>query len=180
MPWKRKQKEWCGNHIEKEHVDRVVELWRVTDRILCLKMELDSVMLNVISAYAPWLGRKREEKEAFWLDLDETVEKIPKNERIVVVADLNGHARKGNNGDEECMSRHGLEKRNNKGQAVVDFAKRMELAITNTYFVNKPAHRVTYNSGGRSSQMDYVMVKRRRIKEMVNTKVVIKLDTCLL
>ena len=53
------------------------------------------------------------------------------------------------------------------------FAKRMELANTNTYFVKKPAHRVSYNSGGRSSQVDYVIVKRLRIKEMVDTKVIV-------
>ena len=69
------------------------------------------------------------------MDLDVTVEKIPKNERIVVGADLNGHVREGNNGDKEYMGRHELGKRNNEGQAMVDFAKRMELAITNTYFV---------------------------------------------
>ena len=49
--WKRKQKEWDGNHTKKKHVDRMVKLWRVTDRI-GLKMELDDVMLNVISVYA--------------------------------------------------------------------------------------------------------------------------------
>ena len=98
---------------------------------------------------------------------------IPRNERIVVGADLNGHIEEGNNGDEECMDKHGLEKRNNKVQAVVDFAKRRELAITNTYFVKKPAHRVTYSSGGRSSQVDYIMVRRRRIKEVVDRKVVV-------
>ena len=71
------------------------------------------------------------------------------------------------------MGRHGLGKRNNEGQAVVDFAKRMELAITNTYFVQKPAHRVTYNSGGRSSHADYIMVRRTRIKKVVDTKVIV-------
>ena len=153
-------------------MDRVVELWRVTDRTICLKMELDGVMLNVISAYVPQVGCIREEKETFWLDLDETVEKIPRNERIEVGADLNWYVEEGNNGDEECMSIHGLGKRNNEGQAVVDFAKRRELAITNTYFVKKPAHRVTYSSGGRSSQVDYIMVRRQRIKKVVDTKVV--------
>ena len=141
------KKNGVGIILKKKHVDRVVELWRVTDRIICLKMELDGVMLNVISAYALQAGCIREEKEAFWLDLDETVEKIPKNEKIVVGADLNGHVGEGNNGDEECMGRHELEKRNNEGQAVVGFATRVGLAITNTYFVKKAAHRVTYNSG---------------------------------
>ena len=49
------------------------------------------------------------------LNLDETVEKIPRNERIVMGVDLNGHVGEGNNGDEECMGRHGLGKRNNEG-----------------------------------------------------------------
>ena len=51
---------YCGNGnkkngvgiiLKKKHVDRMVKLWRVTDRI-GLKMELDDVMLNVISVYA--------------------------------------------------------------------------------------------------------------------------------
>ena len=100
-------------------------------------MELEDVMSNVISAYAPQMGCICKEKETFWLDLDETVGKIPRSERIVVGADLNGHVEERNNGDEECMGRHGLGKRNNEGKAVVDFAKRKELAITNTYFVKK-------------------------------------------
>ena len=93
--------------LKKKHVKRVVELWRVTDRIICLKMEVDGVMLNVISAYAPLVGCIREEKKEFWLDLDETVEKIPKNERIVVGADLNWLVGEGNNSGKECMGRHG-------------------------------------------------------------------------
>ena len=44
-------------------------------------------------------GAHVKKKEAFWLDLDKTVEKLPKNERIVVEADLNGHIGEGNNGD---------------------------------------------------------------------------------
>ena len=136
-------------------------------------MELHGAMLNVISAYAPQVEYIRAEKKAFWLDLDETVEEIQKNKKIVVGADLNGHVGEGNNGDEKCMGRNGLGRRNKEGQAVVNFAKRIELAITNTYVVKKSAHRVTYNSGGRSSQLDYVMVRRRRSKEVMNTKVIV-------
>ena len=99
---------------KKEHADRVGKFCKVTDRIICLMMELDGVMLNVISAYALQVGCIRGEKEAIWLDLDETVEKISKNKRIVEGADLNGHIGEGNNSDEECMGRHGLGKKNNE------------------------------------------------------------------
>ena len=67
----------------------------------------------------------REGKGAFWLDLDEAVEKIPKHERIILGVNMKGHVRKGSNGDEECMGRHGLGRRSDEGQAMVDFAKKV-------------------------------------------------------
>ena len=57
---------------------------------------------------------------------------------------------------------------------MADFTKRRELAITNTYFVKILAHGVIYSSGGRSSQVDYSMVRRRMIKQVVDTKVVVR------
>ena len=71
------KKNGVGIILKKDHVDRVVEWWKATYRIIDLKMELDGVMLNAISAYTPQVGCIHEEKEEFWLDLDETVEKIP-------------------------------------------------------------------------------------------------------
>ena len=50
------KKNGLGIILKKEHVDRVVKLWRVTGKIICLKVELDGVMLNAISAYAPHVG----------------------------------------------------------------------------------------------------------------------------
>jgi hypothetical protein len=130
-------------------------------------------MLNIISAYAPQVGCAEEEKKDFWQKLEETLEKIPREERVVLGADPNGHVGEGNNGDEGVMGRHGMGGRNEEGQTVVEFAKQMELAICNTYFMKKPAQRITYNSGGRNSQIDYLLVRRNRIKDCL---VVCKLE----
>ena len=70
-------------------------------------------------------------------------------------ADLNGHVGEGNGGDEEIMGRHGFKERNLEGQTVVDFAKRMQMAVLNTYFRKKEKQRVTYKSGERCAQVDY-------------------------
>ena len=43
----------------------------------------------------------------------------------------------GNIGDEEVMGRYSAGTRNKKGWMVVDFAKRVDLAIVNTYFKKK-------------------------------------------
>ena len=50
------------------------------------------------------------------------------------------------------MGRYGAETRNEKGRMVVDFAKRIDLAVVNFYFKKKDEHRATYKSGGKVPQ----------------------------
>ncbi|KAK3537926.1 hypothetical protein QTP70_024555, partial [Hemibagrus guttatus] len=75
------------------------------------------------------VGCELEEKERFWSELDEVIESIPTGERVVIGADLNGHVGEGNTGDEEVMGKFGVKERNLEGQMVVDFAKRMDMAV---------------------------------------------------
>ena len=99
-----------------------------------MKLEVNGFILNIVSAYAPQVNNSMEEKNDFWEDLDGLIESISKEERIVLGADLNGHVGEGNIGDEEIMGRYGAGTRNKEGSMIVDFGKRMDLAIVNTYF----------------------------------------------
>ncbi|KAK3515214.1 hypothetical protein QTP70_010616 [Hemibagrus guttatus] len=101
-----------GVVLKEEFVRNVLEVKRVSDRVMILKLEIEGVMLNVVSGYAP----------------------------------------QGNRGDEEVMGKFGVKERNLEGQMVVDFAKRMDMAVVDTYFQKREEHRVTYKSGGRSTQ----------------------------
>ncbi|KAK3572666.1 hypothetical protein QTP86_002032 [Hemibagrus guttatus] len=140
---------------------------------MSLKLEIEGVMLNVVSGYAPQVGCELEEKERFWSELDEVMESIPTGERVVIGADFNGHVGEGNTGDEEVMGKFGVKERNLEGQMVVDFAKRMDMAVVNTYFQKREEHRVTYKSGGRSTQVDYILCRRGNLKEISDCKVVV-------
>ena len=73
-------------------------------------------------------------KNDFWKDLNGLIESISTEKKIVLSADLNGHVGEGNTGDKERMGRHGAGTRNKEGSMVVDFGKRMDLTIVNTYF----------------------------------------------
>ncbi|KAK3506915.1 hypothetical protein QTP70_031190, partial [Hemibagrus guttatus] len=99
------------------------------------------------------VGCELEEKERFWSELDEVMESIPTGEREVIGADFNGHVGEGNRGDEEVMGKFGVKERNLEGQMVVDFAKRMDMGVVNTYFQKREEHRVTYKSGARQHRM---------------------------
>ncbi|KAK3505893.1 hypothetical protein QTP70_004434 [Hemibagrus guttatus] len=67
----------------------------------------------------------------------------------------------------------GVKERNLEGQMVVDFAKRMDMGVVNTYFQKREEHRVTYKSGGRRTQVDYILCRRGNLKEISDCKVVV-------
>ncbi|KAK3565784.1 hypothetical protein QTP86_015050 [Hemibagrus guttatus] len=122
----------------------------------CMWLLYSAEPQNVVEHRANvWIrvGCELEEKERFWSELDEVMESIPTGERVVIGADFNGHVGEGNTGDEEVMGKFGVKERNLEGQMVVDFAKRMDMGVVNTYFQKREEHRVTYKSGGRRTQV---------------------------
>ncbi|KAF7708178.1 hypothetical protein HF521_017235, partial [Silurus meridionalis] len=165
------KEKWCRVILKEEYSKSVVEVKKVSDRVMNVKLEVEGMMINVTSAYAPQVGCKMEEKEKFWSELDEVVDGVPRNERLVIGADFKCQAGEWNRGDEEVMGRYGLKQRNVEGQMVVDFAKRMEMAVVNTYFKKKEDHRMTYKSGGRCTQVDNVLCRRCNLKEIGDCKV---------
>ncbi|KAK3511889.1 hypothetical protein QTP70_027488, partial [Hemibagrus guttatus] len=138
-----------GVVLKEEFVRNVLEVKRVSDRVMSLKVEIEGVMLNVVSGYAPQV-------------------------RVVIGADFNGHVGEGNRGDEEVMGKFGVKERNLEGQMVVDFAERMDMGVVNTYFQKREEHRVTYKSGRRRTQVDYILCRRGNLKEISDCKVVVR------
>ncbi|XP_063875050.1 uncharacterized protein LOC135108205 [Scylla paramamosain] len=135
-------------------------------------MEIEWVQINVISAYAPQVGCELDEMEEFWSEVEEVIQNIPREERVVIGADFNVHIGEGNNGDEDVMGKYGVGKRNEEGQMVVDCAKQMEMALVNTYFKKRGEHRVTHMSGGRSTQVEFILRREYNLKEFSDCKVV--------
>ncbi|KAK3532331.1 hypothetical protein QTP86_016043, partial [Hemibagrus guttatus] len=71
------------------------------------------------------------------------------------------------------MGKFGVKERNLEGQMVVDFSKRMDMAVVNTYFQKREEHRVTYKSGGRRTQVDYILCRRGNLKEISDCNMVV-------
>ena len=148
--------------MRQELTESVLEMKRVSDRLMAMKLEVKGSILYIVSTYASQVN-----------NLDGFIESISNKERIVLGAYLNRHVGEGNIGDEEIMRRYGAVTKNKEGSMVVDFGKRMDLAIVNTYFKKKDEHRVTYKSGIKSTQVNYEMCRGRNLKEMCDCKIIV-------
>ena len=65
--------QWCpegisgvGVLLSEEIMEMVVDVKRVNERLMLVKLVLGSRLMNVISGYAPQVGRSDEEKSDFW------------------------------------------------------------------------------------------------------------------
>ena len=84
--------------LREELVESVLDVKRVSDRLMSMKLEVNGSILNIVSAYAPQVNNSMEEKNDFLEDLDGLIKSISKEEKIVLDADLNGHVGEGNIG----------------------------------------------------------------------------------
>ena len=111
-------------------------------------------------------GCPQDEKETFWEHMDSEMQAVARSERVVVAGDLNGHVGIDRTGYNNVHGGHGLDVDNEDGIQVLDFATAYEMRIINTFY-----HLVTYNSGGRESQIDYNRLRTEYAKECTNCKV---------
>ena len=82
-------------------------------------------------------------------ELDQLVGKTEEGELLIVCGDLN-----------------------REGRSILEMAQRRELVVCNTWYRKKEEHIITYSSGGRSSQIDYILVNKKEMKNLKNCKVI--------
>ena len=55
---------------------------------MALQLVIAKGKINVLSVYTPQTGCTDEEKETFWRKLDEVLQSIPANEKVVLAGDI--------------------------------------------------------------------------------------------
>ena len=64
------EKNGIGIVVREELGESVLEVKRVSDRLMAIKLKIKGSILNIVSVYAPQVNNSMEEKNDFWEDLD--------------------------------------------------------------------------------------------------------------
>src|SRR6267154_127687 len=137
----------CGSVGCGKWVENVIEVKKLSERIMLIRVSIGVNILNVISGYAPQAGREIVEKEEFWLALSKIVDEIEQEEFVMIGGDMNGHVGAKADGYEGVHGGKGYGERNTEGEMLLEFADAMKLVVLNTLFTKKEPKKVTYESG---------------------------------
>ncbi|KAL5172704.1 Craniofacial development protein 2 [Glycine soja] len=161
-----------GIIVDKEWKKDVVDVRRVGDRIIVLKLVVGQDTFNVISGYAPQVGLAEHFKVKFWEDLEGVLQDIPQGEKVFLGGDLNGHVGSVARGFEGVHGGFGLGEMNGEGKSILEFSEALDLSIANTWFKKREEHLITYKSGGTCSQIDFFLIRKSDRKYCLNYKVI--------
>ncbi|XP_071707992.1 uncharacterized protein [Rutidosis leptorrhynchoides] len=149
-----------GIIIGRPYRDHVVGVERFSDRIMSVRLVVQEENFMVISAYAPHAGLGEDEKRRFWESLDAVVRRCPADHRLLIGGDLNGHIGTDVEGYDGVYGGFGFGVRNEEGRSILEFAVAHDLVVANSFFKKTEAQLATFHSGGNSTQIDYLLLRK--------------------
>ncbi len=161
-----------GILVREEFVQNVMEIRRITPRIIAIKIVIGGKLFHILSVYAPQSGRPEEEKEEFWEKLDDSIGGIPEKDPLIIGGDLNGHIGMDRNGFEDVMGIYSFGERNAEGEKILEFCQSRNLNITNTMFKKSREKKITYKSEDKETQIDYILIKGNKQLTIKDCKVI--------
>src|SRR5437899_10142420 len=139
---------------------------------MLMRVAIGTNILNGISGYAPQVGRSTVEKEEFLLSLSKMVDEIGQEEFVVIGGDMNGHVGEKVDGYEGVHGGKGFGVRNAEGEMLLEFAGAMKLVVLSTWFTKSETKKVTYDSGGNKTVVDYMLVRRCDLAKVTDINVI--------
>ncbi|KAK9086555.1 hypothetical protein Syun_028949 [Stephania yunnanensis] len=79
-----------GIMVDNDYKDKVVDVKRMRDKLVLVKLIIGDEKINILSAYAPQVGLSESIKRKFWDDMDGFMQSIPLDENVFIGGDLNG------------------------------------------------------------------------------------------
>ena len=144
--------------VKEELCGRVVEVRRVSDRVMAVVFEED--VLRLIYGYAPQSGRSLEEKQCFYDGLICEWDMHSADDLVLSFGDFNGHVGRHIDGFGVVHGGYDVGQRNFEGRMSLEYCLEMELCVSNTWFKSEEKRKVTFIMGENETEIDFVLIEK--------------------
>ncbi|XP_050455169.1 craniofacial development protein 2-like [Cataglyphis hispanica] len=130
-----------------------------SERIMRVTLDIGREKIHLISVYAPDSNKSEKEIDDFYETLQEEIDKIPEEHKILIMGDLN--ARIGNAVVDGVKQRFNEAHINDNGEKLDAFCAQNRLRINNTYYDHKDQHKITWaNTRSQTSMINFIISNR--------------------
>lgn len=153
----------------------------ISDRLMTLQLNIGkNRKATLISAYAPTLMAEQEDKELFYSALDDTVSRIPRADKVVLLGDFNARVGTDSTTWKDIIGKDGIGNMNDNGLMLLTKCAELNLVITNTLFRQKNRRKTTWRHprSGHWHLIDYIITRQRDLADVRITKAINSTDSC--
>ena len=123
--------------VTPEVANRIEDFKPINNRMAHMTVNFGREKAIFMILYVPQQGRTDEKKEEFFGNVQTEIDNIKSNKKVIVMGDIIGN--------------QGIGESNAEGKRIVDFWVRNNLAVMNTYYQHKEAHKWTWHGWNSNS-----------------------------
>ena len=160
--------------LMSETATRALMDWSpISERIIKARFHSSHIKMTMAHVYVPTEDADEEEKEEFYMRLQDVLNGCKTHDMLVITGDMNAKVGENNEHYERVMGRHGLGQRNGNGERLCALSDMNGLVITGTLFPHKDIHKATWLSpnGKTKNQIDHILINKRFRNSVKDTKV---------
>lgn len=131
-----------GMVLDRQATEALVGWQPINDRIITARFHAPQVKTTRVQVYAPTEDTTDTDKDTFYDQLQDTINKIPRHDVIIFMGDLNAQIDNNRQGLEHGTARQ----TNDNGVQLLLFCNSNGLCVSNTYFPHKNFNKNTWRS----------------------------------
>ncbi|KAL0195131.1 hypothetical protein M9458_008703, partial [Cirrhinus mrigala] len=140
-----------------------------SDRIISMRLPLRRQQhVTFLSVYSPTLLAEPAEKDKFYTDLRNLLQRTPADDKVIILGDFNARV-----AWQGVLGKHGVGSCNDNGRLLLEFCAEQQLSITNTIFQQKDSRKTTWMHPHSKHWhlIDYVLVHQKDRSDVLHTRV---------
>ena len=145
----------------------------VNSRIITARFAASHGFCTVVQVYAPTNDSQEAQKNAFYEQLQSTLDNIPKQDVLVLMGDFNAKIGSDHRHWHGVLGKHGIGGVSDNGLRLLEFCALNGLVITNSFFQHKAIHKYTWysNTGRTRNAIDHIIVRSKSLSSVQDTRV---------
>ena len=168
------KRQGVGLSLSKRIKNSLISYMPISERMLTARLHSKHLNISVIVVYAPTEGAADSEKNAFYQQLSDTFDELPKHDLKLLLGDLNAKVTSDSSSWPGVIGGHSLHSTaNDNGTRLLDFCVAHQLVIGGTMFQHKDIYKGTWKSpdGRTVNQIDHICIGKTFRSSLLNVKV---------